>query len=75
MSRPTLSELIIALRSETKFLDAAASAPMGSEVEQLALRHARFASAEAKRIETELAQYISALEIRVSTTQFDKRRS
>lgn len=73
--RPTLSELIIAIDTRTRFFLAAEAAPVGSSTQEQAKREYAEAAREAKRVEAALGQYISNLELRLSATQFDRRRS
>jgi hypothetical protein len=74
MSRPTLTELVIAVDTRTRFFLAAEAAPIGSLTENQAMREFEMADAEVKRVEKELAAYIVSLEQRVAVVHFDKRR-
>ncbi len=72
--KPAIRDLIIAVDARTRFFIAAEAAPSGSVAQGIAKREDQEAQAEALRIESELSEYIQALETRVGTVVFDRRR-
>lgn len=73
--RPTLSELVIAIDTRTRFFLAAEAAPVGSVTQEQAKREYAEAAKEALRVERAIGDYISWLEMRVQSAKSDTRRS
>ena len=74
MSRPTLLELEIAIRVETKFHCCAETSPVGSLTEVNAIKEYESAKKEAERIKKALSDYICQLEMAATSAKFDARR-
>lgn len=74
MSRPTLTELVIAVRAETRFHIAAEAAPVGSITETNAIKEYEETARAVKKIEEAISAYIVGLEMAASTAKFDRRR-
>jgi hypothetical protein len=73
--KPAIRDLIIAVDARTRFFIAAEAAPVGSVAQGIARREYHEAQAEALRIETELAEYVAALELTAKAARLDTRRS